>query len=527
MTPSGDATPAQLTPLPQPAGTGRPAEGRAHSGPAARTELVLLARVRLRLRAPAAITATERLAAAPDDPLAAATALPVARDGWGEDLYIPAASLAGAFRAHLHTTAPHTVTTLMGSPPGPPGQSPDQIVPSALRFLGTRITPADPAPQAPARPVTERRGRTAIDRRRGAAATGTLRAHELLPSGTTITVYLRLDGGDTDLHSRLLHALATWAPHVGGGRSIGWGQADTEQIRHGTLDLATPAGLTHWLTLGGPDLIDTVATTDHTPAPLGREPWLTVPWYIVDPLHIGAGDTGRRPGPDAGRSAAPAALARSGGIPLVPGSTWKGLLRARCEYILRSTGLLDTAETPDCDSSRAGGTCGRCVLCDAFGWTAPPGHTLQGTHAEAADAPVAVRGRLDFADSPIDHAEITIRNHVGLDRVFGGAADGLLFATEVAETGTLTLTIGDDPHRPLADPDLTKALIVLACHDIHDGHLGIGAATTRGHGTLALTHPEAADLDRETAVLTLLDRHQQGPQAIHPTRPETAADDDR
>ena len=166
------------------------------------------------------------------------------------------------------------------------------------------------------------------------------------------------------------------------------------------------------------------------------------------------------------------------------------------------------------------------MLCDAFGWTAPPGTpSADSTHQDAAEAPVAVRGRLDFADSPIDHAEITIRNHVGLDRVFGGAADGLLYAAEVVESGTLTLTIHDDPQRRLADPELIKALIILACHDIHDGHLGIGAATTRGHGTLALTHPDTADLDRETAVLTLMDRHDSGPGSIYPTVPETATDD--
>lgn len=527
--------------------------------PTTSADTVLLARVRLRLSAPASIAAPERAAADPGDPLAVATSLPVARDGWGDALYIPATSLAGAFRAYLGTVTdgPRLDEALMGSAPGERDETSDQQ-PSAVRFLGTEVTPPSvPDPgngaQRPV-PVTELRGRTAIDRRRAAAAVAALRTHELLPAGTEITLYLRLDSNDHALHTALLAALETWRPHVGGGRTIGLGRTEPVEIRHGTLDLADEDDLRRWLTLGGPALVEDVARTILTPTTAPAPgPWLHVPWRIVDALHIGSGETARNdthageaPGaeetqPGTGRDpAAYAPVLRSGGSPCVPGATWKGLLRARCEFILRSVGLLAAApgdDAPDCDASRPGGTCGRCVLCDAFGWSGETLHANSGAyasgsaasepadpHRQAAETPVAARGRLAFADSPVADAVCTVRNHVALDRFFGGASDGLLFAQEVVESGTLALTVYDDPQRPLADPEFIKALLVLACHDINDGYLGVGGATTRGQGTLAFARPQPhtshgtrgggpEEMDRDYAVLVLADRRNQGPHA--------------
>lgn len=514
-------------------------------------DTVLLARIRLRLTSPASVAAPERAAADPGDPLAAATSLPVARDGWG-GLHIPATSLAGALRAHLATTEPGLVEALMGSEPGERDETRDQQ-PSALRFLGTEVTPPTPTPDeahgpqhadVSAGPVTQLRGRTAIDRRRAAPATSALHAHELLPAGTEITLHLRLDTHDTALHAAMLTALDTWRPHVGGGRTIGLGRTEPVEIRHGTLDLADENGLRLWLTLGGRELVNAVARTVVTPTPApAPEPWLHVPWHIVDALHLGTGETTRTATstrePDrsaqaeasTGRAAAYAPVFRAGPTPCVPGATWKGLLRARCEFILRSVGLLsaepgDAAPAggaPSCDASKPGGTCGRCVLCDAFGWSGEARLAESATHEQAADTPVAARGRLAFADAPIADAVCVVRNHTALDRIFGGVAHGLLFAQEVVETGTLDLTVHEDPQRPLADPELVRALLVLACHDINDGYLGLGGATTRGHGTLAFAHPHHVqaghaggpdESDREYAMLVLADRRDRGPHGV-------------
>ncbi|WP_228454831.1 RAMP superfamily CRISPR-associated protein, partial [Streptomyces alkaliphilus] len=111
-------------------------------------------------------------------------------------------------------------------------------------------------------------------------------------------------------------------------------------------------------------------------------------------------------------------------------------------------------------------------------------------------ASVGARARLRFTDSPVTGADIRIRNHVALDRVFGGATDGLLFSQEVAESGALTLEIHHDGEVP---ESVTHALH-LALYDLHTGELGIGAGTTRGYGTLRCTEPDRLEARRAEAL---------------------------
>jgi CRISPR/Cas system CSM-associated protein Csm3 (group 7 of RAMP superfamily) len=185
----------------------------------------------------------------------------------------------------------------------------------------------------------------------------------------------------------------------------------------------------------------------------------------------------------------------------VPGSTWKGLLRTQCEFILRSLGedacaplSLRTARAADTDgaTSAAGADgatgaaetpnaagCDTCRVCRAFG------HTGR-------------RGRLVFLDSPLlapdttgsgspGPAQVTSRNHVALDRVTSGAADGALYTHEVVEEARVELRILDEPPSPAdaSPPDpLLLDVLHLALYDLHTGALGVGHATTRGYGTL-------------------------------------------
>ncbi|MFE9187843.1 RAMP superfamily CRISPR-associated protein [Micromonospora haikouensis] len=361
--------------------------------------------------------------------------------------WVPGSALAGSLRAHLRQRdarqGTHLDTTLMGS--RPPAHRGDTTDPSRLWFLGTRFTP-DPGSDT----ITEVVGQTAIDRRRGAARPNSLRYSRTVAVGGTLTAYLRHDGPLTDDQ---LHALAAWQPTIGRDRTTGGGQARLRVLRHGRIDPTTPDGMHTWLAHTGPALVEAVATHPITPAPPSTRPWLEVDLHIVDPILV-----------DDPRPSGPASHRARDNQPFVPGSAWKGLFRARAEYILRSR------YGPDAACQQQTG-CGTCPTCDLFGH--------QGR-----------RGRLAFHDSPILDAQCPpARTHVAIDRVTGGARDGLLFQTTPVTAGRLRLRID-----ALTDiPDWAHTVIQHVLRDLHDGLIGLGSRTTRGMGTLRLDTPPTPD----------------------------------
>lgn len=421
-----------------------------------RSPAMLLIKAVLELRSPGGVASPEQRHG-PDG-----VDLPLARAPFGDDperLYLPASSLAGSLRAHLRVELDEpSFATVMGGEPGRAGEpEPGTPAPSALRFCGTRVEPAG----------IVRRTRTAIDRDRAAADEHTLRTSEFLLPGSRITVFLRLDMEKfadhpvdwDDIVTRLLDSLARWAPTIGRGRTTGHGRAVLVELRRRTVDLDTPAGRKVWLTGGGPGLFEEHTTSVAIPVPTEPDPLLSPRWRIVDGLHVGTGERGgrREDGPDV------AQVARDQhGRPLVPGSTWKGVLRSRCEFILRSLGAPGCAPTDP--------ACGRCLICTGFGFTGP-----------GRDAP-SQRGLLVFSDSTVEGGEVIRQAHAPQDRVFGGVRDGLLFTEEVVRGGEATLTVRTTGAEPV--PDGLHALLTLACQDIHHGLVGVGGSTTRGLGTL-------------------------------------------
>ena len=397
-----------------------------------------------------------------------AVGLRLSRDRDGQ-VWTPPSSLAGSLRAHL---GPDAGRWLGSDPPEPGrGQKPAPLEPSRVRFLGSRTTPVDD--------LTVRRS-TAIDPVRGAAATATLHSAEMAPAGTQVSVFLRLDRTGAEELTELSTALAGWQPVIGRGRSTGHGQAHLTRIAWRLVDLRTRDGLRSWLA-GGHDALfpaeddgwDQVLPGDPGPGAGGA---LELRFTVASALHIGAGsrvitDTEESQG-------SRAAIVMAGGSAMVPASSWKGLLRARCGYILRSCGR------PAC-LAPAADACGACTLCDLFGYTgrqATPG------------SPIGHVGRLAFHDSPVRAGVIGHRNHVGIDRFTGGARRAVLFADEVVTAGDVELHITTtDPTDELSPAE--RGLLLLAVRDLHDGLIGVGHGTTRGYGCLRLAGDSAAVLD--------------------------------
>lgn len=468
--------------------------------------VVRLYEVELVLRTPGGVSARESLRVGS----VILPSLPLARDGWG-GVHVPATSLTGSLRQHA---GPEAGPRLFGEIRKEDGKT--VAAASPVWVLGTRVEPVEThvaergdfvgarhGPGTPAVPAgTQARTRTAMDRRRAAATASALQSRELLPPGTRVTAWFRYDG-DGAQAAEVEELLATWQPVIGGGRTTGQGRAEVTQIKRRLLDLSTAEGRRHWLLHGGPGLIDDEAETVHGPLadpvadPAGgqalsagdRERLLfgqALTFDLVDALHIGTGQRAPR-----GKDGNQALLARDhNGTPYVPGTTWKGVLRARCEFILRSMGGKVCHSAGD---SRDDGTCGACLVCEVFGWTRQ-GSAAQASavSAEAAGA----RGRLVFLDSPITGGRVRVRQHVAIDRVFGGARDGLLFAQETVESGTVDLYIlAEDTPIPAAG----QALLLLALLDLHDGLLGLGAGTTRGCGTLRAASDGARWLEEQRA----------------------------
>lgn len=430
----------------------------------------VLIRLVLTLQAPGGVAGPEQQSERSIDlPLATAPGLD------GPEPHVPVTSLAGSLRASLAADpelANH-VEELMGPPPNRDDE--DELAASALRMLGTQLDSAG----------TVSRVRVAINRERRAAAAGSgLRHSQHLAPGTRITAYMQLD--QPELWGVLRSGLQRWQPYVGGDRTVGHGASAVKEIHHRFVDLNTAEGRRAWLTTRGPDLFDPETMTP-VPVPESRasNAYFSARWTIVDGLHIGVGGPpGREP------QAADPVLALEDNTPYVPGSTWKGVLRSRCEFILRSLGV--PACTPrasdDVGVEACPPPCGECLVCHAFG---SPG----------TDEHPGRQGSLAFDNSDISGAVVdAAQPHVALDRVVGGAHRGLLFFEQVVRTGQLTLTV-----RALHEtPREVHALLVLACRDIHDGYLGVGGSSHRGQGTLERTQrQDELDKQRDEAIATL------------------------
>ena len=315
---------------------------------------------------------------------------------------------------------------------------------------------------------------TRIDRDRGAADGSTLRTEEVLPAGARFEVFLRWDDARGREVEDLAALIAGWHPLLGRGVSRGRGRCVIDAVRHGTLRLGNPADLLRWLTLNGPELARDVAVEPVIVPAFNSAGGLLfrLPVTIIGPLRIG---TGNKPEPGS-REPLRLLRTRAGGPPVVPGTAIKGLLRSRAEFILRSVNGESAACLP--------GTCGDCWTCQVFGY---------GGGADTDARAVGGRAAIRFADAVVASPTEVTRAHIAIDRFTGGVLDGALYTVEALEDGTFTIEAellpgpaGESRRAEIA------AVLRLALEDLNDGIIGMGAATTRGYGSVRVDFGAAA-----------------------------------
>ena len=289
------------------------------------------------------------------------------------------------------------------------------------------------------------RGRNRIDRVRRAAATRGL--VDMEEASGTITVYMRGDNADLE---PLLHVIRHWRPVVGGGRTVGLGHATVTSVRHRTVTLDDPQGLREFLCAGG----DAITRVDQllrngTDEVIENSP---PPEYIharVAIEHLASQDR-------------------------IPGSTWKGLLRSRVEFIGRSLGYDDVCGRQESEWEG----CGSCAVCQAFGSTKR-------------------RGCWEFRDSIWEEgtASPKVRSRIAIDRFTGGTRSGALWTQHDLPVVAVTLSIlGVSPAEPWVEAALLHAL-----RDLHEGLVTVGPNGAAGFGWATVSEMIVNGVSRDVA----------------------------
>jgi CRISPR/Cas system CSM-associated protein Csm3 (group 7 of RAMP superfamily) len=384
--------------------------------------------------------------------------------------YAPASGLAGSLKSHLGARLGEF--WLGPEPPGweeAGGKSPRVI--SRLALRGT-VMPRKVAEQAG---TIHTRSATSIDRERGAARPGGLRTEQWNRPGQ-LGLAMECENADDlseEAIDELLEALARWTPVVGRSASTGMGAAEVKSVDYLIVDLSDGEHFRWWLTERAKWLryLDTEPPVDvqHRSGAGGTAParWTReVTWEVREPLHIGTGDSEGAATQHGEASILP--ILKVDGKPVIPGSSWKGVVRGRCATILA---LLEVEHRDE-------------IIAAMFG------SSQNG------------RGLLSFTETVIESSGageplVNTRTHVAIDRFTGGARDGALFTVEYVREGTaLTLLISADDEPP-------EAVLGLLDHvfwDVNEGIIGIGGMVTRGYGGLSLTgaslrRPQPIDVD--------------------------------
>ncbi|ASU77596.1 DNA repair protein [Actinopolyspora erythraea] len=420
--------------------------------------------LRLRMLTPGGVTAPEAL-------YAPQNTVPLRRDH-NNDVHLPGSTLAGSLREHCARYTELHPTEKLSELFGPAPEANERRAASPVGVLGTLLRSGRET--SPAK-------RTSIDRKRGAAANTELHHTELLATGTEFDVVLRWDRPDERLDT-FLRALREWRPSIGRGASHGAGKCEVIGLGHRVYDLADSADLLDWIGLTSPE---DYPTAQPCTADAADDRLIDVELRIVDGLHIGTGETETDSETERERNPA---LKRDGEF-LVPGTSLKGVLRSRVEYICRVVGA-PTCSGRNREDREDHGDCGHCRPCRIFGFSGKEAHTR--------------RARIAVHDSTVTEPVKEWRQHVAIDRFTGGARPKLLYTDEVVTAGRFRLRI--DELEPLDEPEpagssdsvadrtprtgTNRLLLEAALADIHDGLVGIGGRTTAGCGTVRVSDPD-------------------------------------
>lgn len=413
---------------------------------------------------------------------------------------LPGASLKGVLRTVLETIDPDACTRLFGSRNTAHRDSPSA---SAVTIFDGRFVsaPKVTAPQPHWDPSRSTAIATSVSIHRvtHTADTGRLFHYEYVPAGTVFEVELAAERvGDGDIE-RLVQSLGAFnhpeSPlRLGAHTSAGWGamHIDSLSVRH-----LNEAGLRQWLASGcaesGWNIVAAHGTPKNYQLPAAGQP-AAVPAHRIS-LTLRFTDFMLVHDPSnqdkMGREDKPHhALRAPDGLPVLPGRSVRGVLRARAEMILNTLGLhVCTSEEPCAPVHRAAEAGSRCLACQLFGCTG--WRSL--VDVSLRYVPSAANVKPSFTGF--------VQDFIAIDRFMGGGAPGAKFSAVPAWQPVFSgdISVSDrllTAGASLPDPGALRGLLALVLRDLRDGELTFGWGAAKGYGSCQ------ADLD--SAALTTL-----------------------
>jgi CRISPR-associated RAMP protein (TIGR02581 family) len=208
---------------------------------------------------------------------------------------------------------------------------------------------------------------------------------------------------------------------------------------------------------------------------------------LQSPLRIGVGKSG---GMDPASIARDTVLKDTGGTPIIPGSSWKGVFRSEGERILRRKNLIVCSGvgkdyclnnfrkyddfqrnlTRDIDEAIRIFWNYTCLNCKLFG-------------------SMSVIGAVKFLDSKAIEFKLGTRTMIAISRTEGAVARGALVQVEFVEPGSkFTFKIMGNNL-----PNYAIGYLLTIMKNIHDGFVQIGGHKSRGFGFIRFVNLRFSD----------------------------------
>lgn len=153
----------------------------------------------------------------------------------------------------------------------------------------------------------------------------------------------------------------------------------------------------------------------------------------------------------------------SNGIPVVPGTSWSGLIRRQANYY---------------NSEMYKQGFDQCNLDDWFGYV----HESAGR-----DIPSAKASSIIVEESKIKNAKQFRLTRNKIDRFSGGSSDSALYSEEIVFNGNTNLTVKIKKNLDGKNDDYILGLLALTIKDIANGLIAVGGQTSIGRGIFKVT----------------------------------------
>ncbi|MDR1875759.1 MAG: RAMP superfamily CRISPR-associated protein [Synergistaceae bacterium] len=391
----------------------------------------------------------------------------LARDGRGR-YYIPGSSLAGPMRAWVEQNHGDSMAGTLFGDSGRAG-----------------CLTVEDAPIANNR-ARERRHGISIDPDSGTTKDRSLYSRALLPKGARFRLEMELEvaqgQGTKEVLGLLLEALRQEKIRFGSSKTRGFGKMRLENLVINYYDFTQPGEFDRWL--NGENASQQGLGTPGNAAGVSLNPAyeILIDWSPISRIMVKAGREGTA------TKILPLMSAVDGGIlPVIPGSSIKGVLRSQACRILRTI-FQDDQRVDE-------------MVDDIFGSTERSGRVFV-DDVYPTSTPLSASDWLNEDQQAMDR--ITVNEmHNAIDRFTGGVADGALYSVRPVEKNIVwnpIRIVADFSRPPGLSPLAELALLELVARDMEEGLVPIGFGVNRGFGEIQVTgrsgFPDADQMQR-------------------------------